>query len=380
MKTVKFGIIGLGLMGREFASAAARWCHLPEFEIKPEIIAICDLNEAAFPWYLDYFSTITQATTDYKELLSNDEIDAIYCAVPHNLHEKFYSDIINSGKHLMGEKPFGIDQEANRKLMQCIQNKPEVFVRCSSEFPFIPAVQYIGRMLENNEFGKIIEVNSGFQHSSDLDPNKPINWKRRKATNGEYGCMGDLGMHACNIPFRAGWEILNVRAVLSDLMPERPDGKGGTTICDTWDNATMFCEARGAGNQTFPLTIKTQRVAPGEKDTWYIEILGTEKCARFSTKNPKLLEVMDYVNTGSQAWQCIDMGHETAFKSITGGIFEFGFSDAILQMWAAFLYELQQGKPLSKFAACVTPKEAELSHRLFTAALESHKNRSTVEI
>ena len=28
----------------------------------------------------------------------------------------------------------------------------------------------------------------------------------------------------------------------------------------------------------------------------------------------------------------IDMGRETALKSITGGIFEFGFSDAILQM------------------------------------------------
>jgi 3-hydroxyacyl-CoA dehydrogenase len=30
MKTVKFGVIGCGLMGKEFASAAARWCHLTE--------------------------------------------------------------------------------------------------------------------------------------------------------------------------------------------------------------------------------------------------------------------------------------------------------------------------------------------------------------
>ena len=31
------------------------------------------------------------------------------------------------------------------------------------------------------------------------------------------------------------------------------------------------------------------------------------------------------------------MGQETAFKSITGGIFEFGFSDAILQVWAGYV-------------------------------------------
>ena len=44
MKTVRFGIIGCGLMGREFASAAARWCHLPDMLVRPEIVALCDQN------------------------------------------------------------------------------------------------------------------------------------------------------------------------------------------------------------------------------------------------------------------------------------------------------------------------------------------------
>ena len=91
------------------------------------------------------------------------------------------------------------------------------------------------------------------------------------------------------------------------------------------------------------MTLKTQRIAPGEKDTWYLEMLGTQASARFSTKNPKRLEVLNYTG-GEQVWGQIDMGYETAFKSITGGIFEFGFSDAILQMWAAFLYELEHGQ------------------------------------
>ena len=34
----------LGLMGREFASAAARWCHLTEMDVRPEIVAVCDAN------------------------------------------------------------------------------------------------------------------------------------------------------------------------------------------------------------------------------------------------------------------------------------------------------------------------------------------------
>jgi predicted dehydrogenase len=127
------------------------------------------------------------------------------------------------------------------------------------------------------------------------------------------------------------------------------------------------------------MTLKTQRIAPGEKDTWYLKILGTKASARFSTKNPKRLELLDYTG-GEQIWGQIDMGHETAFKSITGGIFEFGFSDAILQMWAAFLYELEHCRPLSPFAGCVTPKETALSHRLFTAASESQHATAVVAV
>ena len=49
MKRIRFGIIGCGLMGREFASAAARWGHLPEMDVRPEIVAVCDTNPALFP-------------------------------------------------------------------------------------------------------------------------------------------------------------------------------------------------------------------------------------------------------------------------------------------------------------------------------------------
>ena len=377
MRTIRFGVIGCGLMGREFGSAAARWCHLAEMDVRPEIVAVCDTNEKLAKWFADNFSSVKQVTDDYRKLLANPDVDAVYIAVPHNLHREFFCAAIEAGKHLMGEKPFGIDLPANKAINDCIKKNPSVFVRCSSEFPFAPALQRMGDMIEGKMCGTILEVNSGFLHSSDLNADKAINWKRMVEFNGEYGCMGDLGMHPCHMPFRSGWFPHNVRAILSDIIKERPDGKGGKVPCETWDNATLFCEARDPdGGNNFPLTIKTQRIAPGEKNTWYFEVLGTKMSARFNTKNINYLEVMEYTG-GEQVWRKIDMGHETAFKSITGPIFEFGFSDAILQMWAAFLYELQHGKPPKIFAGCVTPEEVAYTHRLFTASLKSHANCST---
>jgi len=379
-RIVRFGIIGCGLMGREFASATARWCHLPEMDIRPIIVAICDTNEKITKWYTDNFTSIIQVTNNYKELLANSDIEAVYIAVPHNLHQQFYCAALKAGKHLMGEKPFGIDKTANDAITACIKEHPNCFVRCSSESVFFPAVQRIGEMIEADIFGTILEVNSGFLHSSDLNPDKPINWKRMVKYNGKYGCMGDLGIHACHIPFRAGWIPINVRAILSNIITERPDGKGGKVPCKTWDNAALFCEVKeSASNNVFPMIIKTCRIAPGHKNTWYLEILGTKTSVRWSSKDINSIEVLAYTG-GEQAWQKIDMGHEMTFESITGGIFEAGFSDSILQMWAAFLHELKHGKPPKKFASCVTPQEVALSHRLFTAALESQKNSSVVNV
>lgn len=378
-RIIRFGVIGCGLMGKEFASAAARWCHLTDVGFEPRITAVCDANPAATEWFVDNVPSVAHAYSDYKELLANPEVDAVYCAVPHNLHQQIYVDIICSGKHLLGEKPFGIDREANRAIGQALADNPDVIVRCSSEFPFYPGVQQIVNWVNEGRFGRIIEVEAGFWHSSDLDPNKPINWKRRIATNGEYGCMGDLGMHVLHLPLRFGWKPKSVRALLSKIVPERPDGRGGMVPCETWDNAILACDVETA-DQRFPMVLSTKRIAPGHANTWFIRIQGTDFSAEFTTKNPKQVASLPYAPGGVQAWHVVDAPYKSAYGTITGGLFEFGFSDSILQMWAAFCDELVNRDGMSQKFRCATPLEADGSHRVFTAALESERTGNTIAI
>lgn len=378
-KIIRFGVIGCGLMGKEFASAAARWCHLTNVDFEPKIVAVCDAVPAATAWFEESLPTVENAYTDYKELLADPSIDAIYCAVPHNLHEQIYVDIIQAGKHLLGEKPFGIDQKANKAIQAAIEKHPEVIVRCSSEFPFYPGAQQLIQWVEENKFGKIIEVEAGFWHSSDLDPTKAINWKRRIATNGEYGCMGDLGMHVLHLPMRFGWKPKSVRALLSRIIPERPDNKGNIVPCETWDNAILACDV-DTGEQSFPMVLSTKRIAPGNANTWFIRIQGTEFSAEFTTKNPKQVASLPYTPGGVQAWHIVDAPYKSAYSTITGSIFEFGFSDSILQMWAAFCDELIHGSKMQQNFSCATPEEAAGSHLVFTAALESNRTGNTTQI
>jgi hypothetical protein len=77
-----------------------------------------------------------------------------------------------------------------------------------------------------------------------------------------------------------------------------------------------------------------------------------------------------------QSWQQLDVGSQSMWPTVTGGIFESGFSDAILQMWAAFLAE-RAGQLGDRFG-CVTPDEAAFSHRVFEAAMRSQDTGASV--
>jgi predicted dehydrogenase len=372
-RVVRFGIVGGGLMGREFASAAARWIHLQPIGARPEIVHVCDVDPEVLGFY-ERLSPAPRLTTDPHELLADPGVEAVYCAVPHHLHAELYPAILDAGKHLLGEKPFGIDIDACTTIMDAVRRHPDLLVRCSSEMPFFPGGQAVARWLAERRYGRILEVRSAFLHSSDLDPGKPINWKRQARFNGAYGCMGDLGMHALHLPLCFGLEPRSVRAVLSDVVTERPDASGTMVPCDTPDNAVLLCEVE-SGADAFPMRIETKRIAPGETNTWVIEVDGTRGSIAFTTKQPKTLRTMDYEPGGAQEWRVQDLGSQSAYPSITGAIFEFGFADAVQQMWAAFVDELVHGDDMRGPFRCATPDEAAATHRIFTAALRSHARR-----
>ncbi|MBV8080887.1 MAG: Gfo/Idh/MocA family oxidoreductase [Actinobacteria bacterium] len=376
-RVVRVGIVGGGLMGREIASATARWLHLSDLGVRPEIVAVCDPDPRALAWF-ERVRPTPRLVADYRDLLADESVEAVYCAVPHHLHAEVYVACLEAGKHLLGEKPFGIDLAAYETIERAAA--PRLLVRCSSELPFFPGGQAVWRWLAERRYGRVLEVRSLFLHSSDLDPGKPINWKRVAATNGEYGVMGDLGLHVLHLPLRAGFRPRDVRALLTNVVAERPGSAGSPVPCDTWDNAVLLCEAEDGGD-TFPLRVETKRIAPGEMNTWTIEVDGTDGSIAFTTKLPKTLRTMAYAPGGPQEWRVTDLGSQSAYPSISGAVFEFGFSDAIQQMWAAFLDELAHGRDgMRQPFHCATPEEVGVTHRLFTAALRSQRERAVVAV
>ncbi len=373
---VRIGVVGGGLMGKELLVLTRRWDALVDHPVRPEVVAVADPAPGVQQWWRE--AGVATVTDDYRRLLDDPGIDVLYVAVPHDLHERLYLDAVASGKDFLGEKPFGIDLAASERIVAAVAAS-SVFVRVSSELPFFPGAQRAVDLVRGGVLGEILEVRSGLLHSSDLDRTKPINWKRRAATCGEIGVMGDLGMHAAHVPLRLGWAPHTVFAMLDDVVTSRPGPDGARVPCDTFDNALLALTVPAApdGGRRFPMLWETKRIAPGERNTWFFEAVGMDGGVRFSTRSPQVLHRFGVVD-GDQAWSEVQPGHSSVWPTVTGAIFEFGFPDALLQMWAAFLAE-RAGALGDRFGTA-TPEEALGSHRVFAAALRSHQSGGSAPV
>ena len=374
---VRIGVIGGGLMGRELVAVCGRWMHLVDHPAQPRVTAIADPNPAARTWFEEN-SAITLSTDDWRTLVDSPDIDVLYIAVPHDLHEEIYIAAARAGRDFLGEKPFGIDLAAAERIAEAV-DASSGFVRVSSEMPFFPGAQRA--IAATGSLGELIEVRSAFLHSSDIDRSKPINWKRRSETCGEIGVMGDLGMHVAHVPLRLGYTPTQVFAVLDSIVTERPTAVGSAEMapCDTWDNAMLLLRASEVrhARRSFPMVWETRRIAPGNMNTWVFEALGMDAGVRFSTRTPAVFQ--RFTRHGSeQVWEEVQPGNVSAWPMISGAIFEFGFADALMQMWASYLAE--RAGALGDRFGCATPDEALMSHRVFAAALESQQRAAAVTL
>jgi predicted dehydrogenase len=142
------------------------------------------------------------------------------------------------------------------------------------------------------------------------------------------------------------------------IQPIRGEGSQRGEIGSTTD----------ADARRFSMLWETRRIAPGHSNTWFFDAIGMEGGVRFSTREPTLLRRFT-VREGEQIWEEVQPGLVSAWPVVSGPIFEFGFGDALLQMWASYLAE-RAGELQGRFGTA-TPAEALFAHRVFDAALRS---------
>ncbi|MBP3387165.1 MAG: Gfo/Idh/MocA family oxidoreductase [Clostridia bacterium] len=109
---VRVGIIGCG--------GIANGKHLPALKqvADVEMVAFCDLIiEKAEKAAKTYGTPDAKVYTDYKELLEDKTIDVVHVLTPNRSHSFITVDALESGKHVMCEKPMAINSEEAKKML-----------------------------------------------------------------------------------------------------------------------------------------------------------------------------------------------------------------------------------------------------------------------
>ena len=183
------GIIGCGAVGYKRAMALPPGClratadnHLPAAR------KLAEENECiGFP---DIISS-----SDYFDIITRDDIDAVIIATPHNILAKIALDAIKAGKYVLIEKPGAINHNELASLIP-LAKKNHVKVTVGYTLRFHPAIQKAKGYILAGDLGEIMYIRGHYGHGG--RPGYDREWRAIPEISGG-GVLMDMGVHLIDL-------------------------------------------------------------------------------------------------------------------------------------------------------------------------------------
>jgi predicted dehydrogenase len=183
----------------------------PEIELR----AVCD----ASGYVLDILSKYTgvKTYTDYRKLLSDEELDCVFIATPSKYHTEIVAAALERGLHVFCEKPFGLDPQEGYRLAELAERKGLVN-QIGYHYRFVAAFNEAKRLLDRKLIGELHHIRAEAYGPVVLRP-KGSTWRSQKSEGG--GCLFDYACHAID---------------LVNYLVGRPQAVSGTVLNSVFSN------------------------------------------------------------------------------------------------------------------------------------------------
>ena len=167
-----------------------------------EIVAVASRDAAKAQAWIDEcsahvpFPNKPEAVEGYDTLLARDDIDAVYIPLPTGVRADWVIKAARAGKHVLCEKPCGIDvAELEAQLAAC--NEADVQFMDGVMFMHSKRLDALRKTLTDGSIGEVRRINSQFSFNAGEDF---LTGNIRMHSDLEpLGCLGDLGWY--NIRF-----------------------------------------------------------------------------------------------------------------------------------------------------------------------------------
>ncbi|MCE5328010.1 MAG: bi-domain-containing oxidoreductase [Planctomycetaceae bacterium] len=191
-------------------------------KIRARVGYIADLNTAAAVHLASKFHA-NKAVSDYRLMLEDPAVQAVFVAVNHNLHARLVTEILRSGKHAFVEKPLAMTLEELAQIQSAIAAAPRCMVMTGFNRRFSPHTQAIAKALASRKepLSMAMTVNAGYI--------PPEHWVHDPVLGG-----GRIIGEACHfidlLAFLAGCEVTTVSACMAGRGFATRDDKMAITL------------------------------------------------------------------------------------------------------------------------------------------------------
>lgn len=160
-KKIQWGFLGTGWIAHKLATAL-------QVVDNSELYAVGSRSFDTAKKFADEFH-IPKAYGSYNELVSDPAVDVVYIATPHNLHLENTLLALDHGKHVLCEKPMGVNQKEVTRMIERAKEK-KLFLMEALWSRFLPNIIKTKELIDTGEIGDVKLMSAFFSVKSDYGP------------------------------------------------------------------------------------------------------------------------------------------------------------------------------------------------------------------
>lgn len=275
---VRVAIVGAG--------AVSGYHHVPALRLDPraELVAVCDadpllLDRRRQEWGID------RVDTDPEAICADEGVDAVIIATPNFTHRPIALAAVRGGKHVMCEKPLGLNAAEVRAMYEAARDAGVVHMTAFT-YRFAPSMRYLKHLLTSGSLG----TPRHFRSQRFLDwPETSWGWRQYKEKAGA-GDLYDMTIHRIDFALDLLGPLARICGAVARFAPrtETPDGRA-CPPSDVDDWSCLIGEFAGGATGVWEGTTLAKGYSRNGFGHEWAEVNGSEGSAAYRLHEPNTI-------------------------------------------------------------------------------------------
>ncbi len=333
---------------------------------------------------------LEKAYGSLDELLSDDSVDVVHVTSPNQHHFAQVTAAIESGKHVLCEKPLAMTPDESAKLVELADAKG-IAAGVNYNIRYYPLCIEAARRVASGKSGRVFHVTGSYVQDWLFHPSD-FNWRVLKEEGGALRAVADIGTHWLDlIQHVVGQKVVSVCADLGTVFAERTRPLGGVETFSGKVNADQATETVAVDTEDFGSamlefadgcrgTLFVSQVTAGRKNCLRFEIAAGNESLAWNSETPNEIWLGQRDTPNQVLLKDPALVDSTAASAMSypGGHNE-GFPDTFKQLFVDFYRAIETG---SYKDSPTFPTFADGHHEILVcdAILKSHQQRKWVSV